>query len=145
MSEVSDWSQTPAGLMRNRGIVARKDAAQVAMEIASPDRAEAHRAFREAWQPVLTVQEALVRRGWTGTWIHIDGPLVPPELAPLHAAAAAAQSRIGTTAAGVEDATYAGMVAAERARMAAAQQAQDARLSATAYATTHYDIHKSVR
>jgi hypothetical protein len=145
VTEISDWSQSPAGLMRNRGIVTRKDAAQVAMEIASPDRVEAHRALHEAWGPVLTVQEALVKRGWTGQFIDIPGPLVPPEPAPLHAAAAAAQSRIGTRTPAGDDPVLAEMVAAERERIAAAQEAQNGRLSATAYATTPYNIHQSVQ
>lgn len=75
MTEVVSWEETPAALLRNRGLTVRKDIADLAAEVASPDRAEAHRAFRESWAPVLTVQEALAKRGWPGAFITVPGPL----------------------------------------------------------------------
>jgi hypothetical protein len=95
MSEAfTDWSQTPGALIRNRGLVPSTAAADRAQEIASPERIAARRSFDHAWgqSGVLAVQRQLAERGWTGEWVNVPGPLVPPELAPLGISAKAGQT-----------------------------------------------------
>ena len=95
---ISSWEQSPAGLIRNRGLV--QDAAMTgrAAEITSVDRIAARRSFDHAWgsSGVLDVQRQLAERGWQGAWIDVPGPLVPPELAPLGIAAKAGQTMHAT-------------------------------------------------
>lgn len=95
MNAVSDWSQTPGGLLRNRGLVTAPDAAAKAAALLSPDRLEARRLFRESHAGVLEIQEALAERGWTGCWVDMPTAGLPdPSLAPLYAGARAAQARL---------------------------------------------------
>ena len=89
---VTSWGETPAGLIRRGGYIPETAAMERAEEITHQDRLTAKRAFDEAWGPVVTVQQALAEAGWPGAWIEV-GSSVPPELAPLHAQAAMAQTR----------------------------------------------------
>lgn len=123
MSEISTWEQTAGGMMRNGGLAFAPGAVQSARDMM--DRSAAKREFEDAWGDVLPVQRALAERGWTGAWVFIEGPLRPPELAPLYAAAAMASTPQGGYGPGGRDPLVAETEARERQRWAQAQARMD--------------------
>lgn len=119
MTEISDWGQSAAGLLRNRGLVVEPAPRE---RIDSPARVAAKRAFTDAWADVLTVQEQLRDAGWQGEFIAV-GSSIPPELKPVYLAAKAAQTRQGMSAPGrPDDPLVAEATRSAQERFAAAQR-----------------------
>jgi hypothetical protein len=117
---VSDWSQTAAALLRNRGLVVDPAPRE---RIDSPARQSAKRAFQDAWGEVLTAQMALRDAGWPGEFVSV-GSSIPPELRPVYLAEQAARTRSGMVAPGRPDDPLIQEVArAERERFDAARRA----------------------
>lgn len=98
---VVSWAQTPAALIRNRGLVVDVERARALLD---DERRSARAEFDQAWRHDLAMimQRQLAERGWTGAWVTV-GDTIAPELQPLYAGASLAQTRSGIDAPGRRD------------------------------------------
>jgi hypothetical protein len=125
MTEISDWGQSAAGLIRNQGLVVEPLPRE---RIDSPARMSAKRHFEDSWADTLTVHQQLRDAGWQGVFIEVESS-VPPALQPMHIAAQAARTRRGMTAPGrPDDPLVAEVAQIGRERYEAARAEQDAAL-----------------